>query len=113
MEQTRPKPTPARSDVGHHVPLQVLFHGRWCFAVLRELVSGPARLSQLRRNIPDCSKKMLIDTLHGLEQIGWIQRQEYATRVKRVEYALKEEWAKRILESIAIVEENESEELIS
>ncbi len=111
MEQTKPNRAP--SDMGHHVPLKMLFHGKWRFAVVRELVSGPARLSHLRRKIPDCSKKVLIDTLHGLEQIGWVQRQEYATRLRRVEYTLQDEWAKRIIESIAIVEESERTEVSS
>ncbi len=105
MEQSRPNQPP--SDMGHRVPLQMLFRGKWRFAVVKELVSGPARLSQLRRKIPGCSKKVLIDTLHGLEQIGWVQRQEYATRLRRVEYTLQDEWAKRIIESVAIVEESE------
>ncbi len=83
MAQTRPKSVP--SDTGHHVALLVLYRGKWRFAVGRELASGPARLSQLRRKIPDCSKKMLIDTLHGLEKVGWIQRQEDATKLKRVD----------------------------
>ena len=104
MEQTRPKPVP--SDTGHHVPLQVLYRGRWRFAVGRELASGPTRLSQLRRKIPDCSKKMLIGTLHGREKVGWIQRQEDATTLERVGYTLIEEWASRIKKTIIIVEQN-------
>lgn len=68
--------------------LRVVFQGKWRLRILRELMSGPVRLSELRRLVPACSKKMIIDTLHGLEGLGWVERREFPTRVKKVEYRL-------------------------
>lgn len=76
--------------------LKAIFHGKWRFLVLRELVSSPMRLSGLRRAIPDCSKKVLIDTLHGLEAAKLIARVEYPTAVKKVEYGLDSECADNV-----------------
>ncbi len=56
--------------------------------MLQEIVKGPVRLSQLKRAVPECTKKVLIDTLHGLEELGWIARREYATKLRKVEYSL-------------------------
>jgi DNA-binding HxlR family transcriptional regulator len=50
--------------------LREIFQNKWRLHVLRLLSQSPHRLSQLRRAIPDASKKMIIDTLHGLEGIG-------------------------------------------
>ena len=72
--------------------LRTLFQGKWRLRVLQEMIAGPVRLSQLRRAIPGCSKKVLIDTLHGLEETGWVNRREYGTNLRRVEYAITEEW---------------------
>ena len=68
--------------------LREIFHGKWRLRVLRELLDGPVRLSQLRRAIPGCSKKMIVETLHGLEKLAWIERRDFVTRLKRVEYRL-------------------------
>ena len=68
--------------------LRLLFQSKWRLSILREVVIGPVRLSELRRRIPNSSKKMLIDTLHGLERLGWIERRELSARVRRVEYRL-------------------------
>ncbi len=76
--------------------LQTLFDGKWRPAVLRQLVDGPLRLSQLRRALPSCSKKVLIDTLHSLERIGWVERREYDTKVRRVDYVLTEAHAAKL-----------------
>ena len=67
--------------------LRIVFQGKWRLGVLQHIVNGPVRLSQLRRAVPECTKKVLIDTLHWLEERGWIARQEYPTELKRVEYS--------------------------
>lgn len=68
--------------------LRIVFQGKWRLRVLREIAGGPVRLSQLRRNVPECSKKVLIDTLHALEELGLIERREFPTKVRRVDYSL-------------------------
>ena len=54
------------------------------------LADGPLRLSELRKALPDASKKVLVDNLHGLERLGVIERVDLSTRVRRVEYVLSE-----------------------
>ena len=84
--------------------MQAIFQVKWRFRVLRELAKAPMRLSRLRRAIPECSKKVLIDTLHSLESLSLIRRVDYSTKVKRVEYQLKEgcaEDVRRVVESVS------------
>ena len=52
---------------------RVVLQGKWRLRVLQEIAKGPVRLSHLRRVVPQCSKKVLIDTLHGLEELSWIE----------------------------------------
>ena len=66
--------------------LRVLFKGKWRVKVIENTLERPARLSELRRLIPGCSKKVLIDTLHDLEALGILERQDVSGRVRRVEY---------------------------
>ena len=84
--------------------LKAIFQAKWRFRVLRELATAPMRLSSLRRAIPECSKKVLIDTLHSLESLSLIRRVDYSTKVKRVEYQLNEGCAddvRRIIENVS------------
>jgi DNA-binding HxlR family transcriptional regulator len=74
-----------------------IFQGKWRLPILREIAGGPRRLSNLRRSVPHASKKMLVDTLHGLERMGWIVRTEYEEATRRVEYSLSEEHSEKIL----------------
>ena len=76
--------------------LRSAFQGKWRLLVLREILTGPMRLSELHRRIPDCSKKVLIDTLHGLEDMAWVERQEYNTKVRKVEYQLNATCAEQV-----------------
>lgn len=82
--------------------LRDVFQGKWRLRVLQEIVKGPVRLSQLRRAVPECSKKVLIDTLHGLEELGWIERHEYSFKLKRVEYSLTAEREQDVRRAAAI-----------
>ena len=73
--------------------LKAIFQAKWRFRVLRELA------------IPECSKKVLIDTLHSLESLSLIRRVDYSTKVKRVEYQLNEGCAddvRRIIENVSL-----------
>lgn len=82
--------------------LRIVFQGKWRLRVLREIVKGPIRLSQLRRAVPECSKKVLIDTLHGLEVLGWIERQEFPTKLRKVEYSLTPKCEQEVRRAIAV-----------
>jgi len=76
--------------------LRLMFQGKWRLLIVRRIALGPTRLSDLRRSIPECTKKMLID-LHALERLGWIVRTELPSKVRRVEYRLAEASAVSIL----------------
>ena len=82
--------------------LRIVFQGKWRLRVLQEIVRGPVRLSHLRREIPECTKKVLIDTLHELEELGWIERQEYLSKIKRVEYSLTAKCEQEVRRAISI-----------
>ena len=70
--------------------LEVLFRSKWSIQILCVLRSGPIRLGQLSRLVPDASKKMLIQNLRKLEADGIIVRTDFSDLVLRVEYALNE-----------------------
>ena len=74
-------------NLGHTSPrnadlLRLIFQGRWRLKVLKELSRAHARLSELRRRVPDCTKKVLIDTLHGLEKLSFIEWREFETKAR-------------------------------
>ena len=61
---------------------------RWSGSIVREMLSGPRRFSELRGAIPDISDRMLCARLKGLEQEGLVERRVYAETPVRVEYQL-------------------------
>jgi DNA-binding HxlR family transcriptional regulator len=75
---------------------RAIFEGKWRFDVLRCLCGKPQRLSSLTRLIPGATKKMLIDTLHSLEELRWVNRVDLSDDVKRVEYYIDEQWMPRL-----------------
>lgn len=48
---------------------------RWSLLVVRELLTGPARYSQLQAGLPGISTNLLTDRLRELEEAGVVQRQ--------------------------------------
>ena len=65
------------------------FGDKWSMLVLYELNrNGTMRFSELRRNMSDCSQKMLSQTLKRLEAISLLHREVYAEVPPRVEYSL-------------------------
>ena len=84
--------------------LRSAFQGKWRLLVLHEILAGPVRLSELHRRIPACSKKVLIDTLHGLEDMAWIERREYNTKVKKVEYQLRATCAEQVARVVSAIQ---------
>jgi DNA-binding HxlR family transcriptional regulator len=49
---------------------------RWALPVMRELMLGPRRFSELRRSLPALSANVLTQRLEGLERAGIVQRQK-------------------------------------
>ena len=67
------------------------FSDKWSLLVLFHLHQDPAgilRFNELRRHMPDCSHKMLSQTLKHLEADHFVCRQIYAEVPPRVEYSL-------------------------
>ena len=61
---------------------------RRALLVVHTLANGPARTSQLRRQVGGISEEMLIQTLRRLERNGFVSRRAYPEVPPRVEYSL-------------------------
>ncbi|HEY3867836.1 MAG TPA: helix-turn-helix domain-containing protein [Actinocrinis sp.] len=61
---------------------------KWSTLVVAVLDDGPLRYTDLQRQIPGISQRMLTHTLQHLQQDGLITRTAYAEVPPRVEYAL-------------------------
>lgn len=96
--------------------------GRWTLLIVRELLCGGRRFSDIRRGIPRISRTMLSERLHALSQAGAVERVDGA---QGPEYELAEagrelaplvgalaEWGQRWLGRSAEAEELDLEPLL-
>src|SRR3954466_9484209 len=67
-----------------------LLSSKWKGDLLYLLARGVHRYSRLYDNLRGASKKMLTDSLRGLERDGFVERVVYAEVPVRVEYSLTE-----------------------
>ncbi len=63
---------------------------RWSLMVLRELLLGPRRFTDLRASLPGISAKVLTERLASLEEAGALQRQRLPPPANVQLYALTE-----------------------
>lgn len=63
---------------------------RWSLLVIRELMLGPLRFSDIRANLPGISAKTLTERLEGLEQAGAVRRSRLPAPVSANVYELTE-----------------------
>jgi DNA-binding HxlR family transcriptional regulator len=89
------------------LPLHFLIRGKWRLRILLCLADGPLRLSQLRKAIPGASKKVLVDNLQGLVRLGVIERHDFSTRIRRVEYVLSEFSRERVIRLLSALKDLE------
>lgn len=78
-------------DTERCIPATELFQligDKWTMIVVTSLREGPLRFSELRRNIPGVSQRMLTLTLRTLERDGLISRTVTNVVPPRVDYAL-------------------------
>ena len=61
---------------------------KWSLLLIAVLESGPLRYTELQRQVPGISQRMLSLTLRQLQQDGLITRTAYAEVPPRVEYTL-------------------------
>ncbi|WP_294263785.1 helix-turn-helix domain-containing protein [uncultured Sphingomonas sp.] len=61
---------------------------RWALLIMRELVYGPRRFSELRANLPGISANVLTQRLQGLEATGVLTRRTLASPANVQVYAL-------------------------
>lgn len=66
-----------------------LVGGKWKLLILFQLANKPLRLSELKRQIPDISEKMLIQELKNLIDSKLVERNNFGEVPPRVEYELK------------------------
>ena len=83
--------TPARSafcSYFHHAV--ELIGARWTGAIIRAMLSGVTRFSDLTAAIPGLSDRMLSERLKELEATGILERCVYPETPVRIEYRLTE-----------------------
>lgn len=68
---------------------------RWTLLILRELIGGTRRYSDLRAELPGIATNLLADRLRELEEVGLVDRQEWPPPIARTVYTLSDEgWRK-------------------
>jgi DNA-binding HxlR family transcriptional regulator len=88
-----------------HCPIEAtlsVLGGKWTPLVLWHLRDETLRFGELRRKIPNITKKMLSQRLQELEAEGVVHREAYAEVPPRVEYSLTDfgETLRPVLESM-------------
>ena len=79
-----------------------LIADKWTPIILYCLSGGTRRFSELQHQIPDISKKMLIQVLRRLEDDGIVARKVYPVVPPKTEYRLTD-LGRRIHEPVALI----------
>lgn len=77
-----------------------LIGDKWTPIVLYCLSGGVRRFNEMQRQIPDISKKMLIQVLRTLEDQGFVERTVYPVVPPKTDYRLTED-GRRLHEPVA------------
>jgi len=67
-----------------------LLSSKWKTLIIRELLTGTKRFSEIKRTLAGVTQKMLTQSLRGLEEDGLIERKVYPVVPPKVEYRLSE-----------------------
>ena len=65
-----------------------LIEGKWTTLIVRDLLGGSKRFSELQRSLSGISPRLLTARLRLLEEEGVLLRQVYATQPPSTEYSL-------------------------
>ena len=68
----------------------LLIGDKWKVLILRDLIDGTKRFSELKKSIGNVSQKVLTAQLRDMEAKGLVTRKVYAEVPPRVEYTLTE-----------------------
>lgn len=68
-----------------------LLGGRWRLLLVSYLLEGPKRFSELRRDVPGISQRMLTLDLRALEEAGLVKRTVFPEVPVKVEYELTDD----------------------
>ena len=78
-------------SVAHVTRVIRMIHGRWKLPILFRLYADPSmRTSQLKRDLPGISQKMLTQHLRELAEDGLVDRVDFCEKSLRVQYQLSE-----------------------
>ncbi|OBI80439.1 helix-turn-helix domain-containing protein [Mycobacterium sp. 1245805.9] len=70
---------------------------RWTLLILRELLAGPRRYSDLRAELPGIATNLLAERLKELEKAGLVDRAELPPPIARTVYTLSDTGWQRVL----------------
>ncbi len=65
-----------------------LIGDKWKILIIRDLLDGTKRFSQLKKSLPGISQKVLTQNLRTMEESGLLYREVFAEVPPRVEYTL-------------------------
>ena len=68
----------------------LMISDKWKGLILRDLLDGTKRFSELRRSVGNVSQKVLTANLRQMERDGLVHREVYPEVPPRVEYTLTE-----------------------
>ena len=68
----------------------LMISDKWKVLILRDLLNGTMRFSELRRSVGNISQKVLTANLRQMERDGLVHREVYPEVPPRVEYSLTE-----------------------
>jgi DNA-binding HxlR family transcriptional regulator len=88
-------PDPVAGRAAVHEPVLDVVGERWALLVVRELLLGPQRFSDLRRALAGASSNLVADRLRELEGRGVVRRRELAPPASSWVYELAE-WGREL-----------------
>jgi len=86
---THDRPRPAGCCPLYHEAVELVGR-RWTGAILRVLMDGALRFSEVAQAVPELSDRLLSERMKELESRGIVERRVLAGPPVRVEYALSE-----------------------
>jgi DNA-binding HxlR family transcriptional regulator len=83
------RPTPTGCCPLYHEAVELVGR-RWTGAILRVLMDGALRFSEIAQAVPELSDRLLSERMKELERRGMVQRRVISGPPLRVEYSLSE-----------------------